>query len=271
MRIPAFIKQLAKFCDPDAIRYALGGVLCKSDGKGVEELVATDGRIIACVHCSREDGDSDTLNVVATSKALASPPVAAFKKPVSFDGKAIHHDGSSTTVDPIEGRFPRYEDVFDPIERDQSAYVSVKLDGELLRKSADLAAAMNADDQTKGITLFVKDATSAVYASCTNGEGYVARMAIMPRASDEPHQFPARPGEAAVEPQKSKAKPKKELVVQNCTVYPDGRRVSGETVNVTTRKTIAPPPETLDDDAISAAVTREPECVGMAFSVPEIE
>lgn len=262
MRIPSFIKQLAKFCDPDAIRYALSGIQCQSDGK-IEQLTATDGRILASVCCLSEE--QDTVTVVASGKSLSSMPAAALKKPVRFDGKSLHYNGGLQEVEAIEGRFPRYEDVFDPIHKDQSGYVSVKLDGELLRKLADLAAAMSDDSLTKGITLFVKDATSAVYASCTSTDGYYARMAIMPRASDDdkPHQFPPRPGEQPVEQPQPKPKRKKELVVQNCTVYPDGRRVPGETVNVTTGEVIAaaPPPEMLDDDAIAAAVTREPDAL----------
>lgn len=263
MRIPSFIKQLVKCCDHNAIRFALGGVKCSSDGK-VDTLTATDGRILACVSIESEDGAE--VDVVVDGKVLSSPPAAAFKKPVRFDGKTLQYGGSSTAVEAIEGRFPRYEEIFDPIHADQSGYVSVKLDGELLRKLADLAAAMSDDSHTKGITLFVKDAKSAVYASCTGTDGYYARMAIMPRASDDdkPHQFPPRPGEQPVEQPQPKPKRKKEMVVEYATVYPDGRRVPGETVNVTTGEVIAagPPPEMLDDDAIAEAVTREPDPIG---------
>jgi hypothetical protein len=270
MRIPAFIKQLAKFCDADSARFALGGVQCTSDGK-VEQLTATDGHVLANVWCYSED--RDTVSAIADGKVLSSPPVAAFKRPVRFDGKTLQYGGSFTTVEPIEGRFPRYEDVFDPIHEDESGYVSVKLDGELLRKLADLAAAMSDDSQTKGITLFVKDATSAVYASCNGADGYIARMAIMPRASDaaEPHNFPPRPGEQPVETPQPKAKG---VTRTECNTVPaEGVRAPRTTVSATTGvvEPPAPPPEMLDDDAIAAAVTREPECVGMAFSVPDIE
>jgi hypothetical protein len=61
--------------------------------------------------------------------------------------------------------------------------------------------------------------------------------------------------------------------VKHETVYADGRRETGPVVNVTTGvvEQPAPPPETLDDEVIAEAVTREPERVGMAFSVPDIQ
>lgn len=260
MRIPSFIKQLVKCCDANSVRYALGGVQCKSDGK-IEQLTATDGRILASVSCYSEDRDA--VSAIVDGKTIASPPAAAFKKPVRFDGKTLQHGGSSTQVEVIEGKFPRVEDVFDKIHDDATGYVGVKLDAELLGRLCSLSAAMNSDGQLKGVTLFVKDAESCVFAACTSTDGYTARLAIMPRAADDgkPHAFPPRPGEQPTEQPKPKRKGKKEMVVQNCTVYPDGRRVPGETVNVTTGEVVAaaPPPEMLDDDAIAEAVTREPE------------
>lgn len=265
MRIPSFIKQLAKCCDANAIRYALGGVQCKSDGK-IEQLTATDGRILATVYC--DDGDGDTVDAIVDGKVLSSPPAAAFKKPVRFDGSTLQHGGFSTQVTRIEGKFPRIEDIFDQIHDDASGYVAVKVDAELLSKLCSLSAAMNSSSDAKGLTFFVKDAQSCVFAACTSTDGYTARLAIMPRAADEgvPHAFPPRPGEQPAEQATPKKKRKKEMVVQNCTVYPDGRRVPGETVNVTTGEVIAaaPPPEMLDGDAIAEAVTREPEPVGAA-------
>ena len=265
MRIPAFIKQLAKFCDSASSRYALGGVQCKSDGK-IEQLTATDGRILASVCCYSED--RDTVDVIVDGKVLASPPVAAFKKSVKFDGKTLHHGGSSTQVEAIEGKFPRVEDVFAKIHDDAIGYVAVSVDAELLAKLCSLSAAMNNDGQAKGITLFVKDAQSCVFATCTSTDGYTARLAIMPRAAndDKPHQFPARPGEqpAAI----PKPTPKRVMRAKHETVHADGRRelcTAADNAPIGKRpRPASPPPEMLDDDAIAEAVAREPEpmCVG---------
>lgn len=273
MRIPSFIKQLAKCCDSNAVRYALGGVQCKSDGK-IEQLTATDGRILASVW--RFSEDRDEVSAIVDGKVLSSPPAAAFKSPVRFDGKTLQHGGSSTQVEAIEGRFPRVEDVFDKIHVDASGYVAVTLDAELLAKLCSLSAAMNKDGQAKGITLFVKDAQSCVFATCTSTDGYTARLAIMPRAADDdkPHQFPARPGEQPAE--KPKPTPKRVMRVTHETVHADGRRepcTAADNAPIGKRPRHAgPPPEMLDDDAIAEAVTREPEPVGAgSFVSPPLE
>lgn len=52
MRIPAFVKQLAKVCDTESSRYALGGIRCQSDGT-TAHLTATDGRVALCLSRAR--------------------------------------------------------------------------------------------------------------------------------------------------------------------------------------------------------------------------
>jgi hypothetical protein len=96
-------------------------------------------------------------------------------------------------------------------------------------------------EQTKGITLFVKDSQSCVFATCRNADA-VARMAIMPLACDDENwkpQFPAR------------------------TADPCGEGTDSSPVCIENKaKQPAPPPEMLDDDAIAEAVTREPDAIG---------
>lgn len=264
MKIPAFIKQLAKCCDSNAVRYALGGVQCLSDGK-TAQLTATDGRILVNVYYP--DEDEKPVSAIVDGKVIASPPVAAFKKPVEFDGSTLRHGGTESKVTPVEGRFPRIEDVFTAVhDKGTEGYASVTLDGELLGKLADLAATMSKGSAVQGITLFVKDPQSCVFATCRSSEGHVARMAIMPRASDDgkPFAFPPRPGEAPAEQAEAKPKKKREMIVQNTTVYPDGRRVPGETVNVTTGKVIAPAPvpEMMDDEQVAVAIA-EQDAIGI--------
>lgn len=268
MRIPSFIKQLANICDTASSRYALAGIKCQSDGV-TAQLTATDGRIIASVHYP--DDDSKKLDVIVDGKQLSAIPASAYRgkkeseKPV-FDGTTLRYGGTTTTPPLIDGRFPHYEDIFNPIHFDASGYTVVKLDPVYLRTLCDLASVVGGQFN-RGVTLFVKDAASCVFGYASSAEGYTARLAIMPLAADDPekeHQFPPRPGEQPVEQSKPQPKRKKEMIVQHCTAYPDGRRVPGETVNVTTGKVIAPapPPEMLDDDAIAAAVTSEPDAIG---------
>lgn len=288
MKVPAFIKQLAAFCDPSSSRYALGGIKCSSDGI-TAQLTATDGRILANVYYP--DDDTPKFDVIVDAKQLSSIPAAAHKsksesgKP-HFDGKTLRYGDTTTTPSLIDGRFPRYEDVFS-IHDKPEGYTVVKLDASYLRTLCDLASVVGGQ-ANKGVTLFVKDAQSAVFGYATSAEGHTARLVIMPLAADdggETPTFPPRPGEQPVEAPAPKPKAKREMRAKYETVYADGRREPGPTVNVTTgvveepaptktcaavidvaRKTVtsvdsipAPPPEVLEDDAIAAAVTREPE------------
>lgn len=195
MKVPAFIKQLAKCCDSESRRYALGGVQIVSDGKTCH-LTATDGRVLASVSYA-DDEETEPKPVSAIVSADDVPNAPVFKSPVFFDGKAWRQAGKVIAeATPIDGRFPRIEDVFD--KATSTGYVAVKLDATLLRKLCDLSASMNDDDRTKGITLYVKDAKSCVFAATSSTSGHVARMAIMPRHVDgwKPDAFPAKPGTA---------------------------------------------------------------------------
>lgn len=269
MKIPAFIKQLVKFCDNEASRYALGCIEAKSLN-GVAQLTATDGRMMANVYW-QDDGPA--MDVLVNGKQLASPPAAAFKgKGVEFDGSTLTHGTTSLKPEPCDGKFPRYEDIYDQIHNDPSGYVAVKLDAGMLRVLADMAGAVSGDTLKPSVCIWVKDTQSAVFAAAHSAGGtHTARLVQMPLAADDIHEYgyPPRPGEQPLPKTEAKPTRKKEMVVQNTTVYADGRRVPGETVNVTTGEVIAaaPPPEMLDDDAIAEAVTREPEPMAAVSSV----
>jgi len=225
MKIPVFIKALVRICDKESSRYALGGIECKSDGT-TAQLTATDGRILATVHYEDEDGKAFTA--IAPAKELSNGPAATYKAGVRYDGKQLRSGNSRSDIEPIDGKFPKYEPLF-TIHDAPDGYVSVQLDATLLRKLCDLSDAIN-DGPTRGIKLYVKDGTSCVFGATRGENGEVARLAIMPLATDGNYKtppFPARPGAESVD-----------------------------------EEAPAPPPETLDDDAIAEAVSREPEPIG---------
>lgn len=227
MEIPAFIKAISKFCDRAASRYALSGIECKSLD-GVAQLTASDGHCLANVYWP---DSGPAMDVLVDGKQLASPSAADFRSGVEFTGSVLKHGGSTTTPAPLDGRFPKIEQVL-TIHEDAEGYIAVTLDAALLRKLCDLCDAMNDAYDTKGITLYVKDYKSAVFATARSTEGHTARLAIMPRApSGEYLQPPFPPRPAAAE---SEGK---------------GQTVAG------------PPPECLDDEAIAAAVTAEPATI----------
>jgi hypothetical protein len=199
MKIPAFVKQMAKVCDTESSRYALGGIKCQSDGR-TAQLTATDGRILASVYFP--DEDRAALNVIVEGRLLASAPAASFKdaKGVRFDGQTLRHGGTRADVTPIEGRFPRFEDIF-TIHDDAAGYVPVKLDPAYLKTLCELAHGVGGE-MSKGIVLWIKDAQSCVFADARSGEGHVARLAIMPLASDDPKwplAYPLRPSAESVQ------------------------------------------------------------------------
>lgn len=201
MKIPTFIKQLAKVCDTESSRYALGGIKCQSDGH-TAQLTATDGRILATIHYADDDGGS--FDVIVGGKQLASIPAAAFKDRagVSFDGKTLRHGGTAVDLAPIDGRFPRFEDVFS-IHDEPDGYIAVKLDPAYLKTLCELAHGVGGD-ACKGVVLWVKDAQSCVFGDARSSEGHVARLAIMPLAADDAAHalaYPPRPGtERAADP-----------------------------------------------------------------------
>jgi hypothetical protein len=249
MKLYSWIKQLAKVCDTESSRYALGGIECKSDGV-TAQLTATDGRILATVRYPEDgDGTEAKMDCIVDGKALASPPAAAFKalRPhlmPHYNGTSLAYGGTTTSPPVIDGRFPRYEDLF-TIHDEPDGYVAVKLDPAYLKTLCELAHAMT-DGTFKGLTLFVKDSQSCVFATCRNADA-VARMAIMPLACDDENwkpQFPARTADPCSEGTDSSP-----VCIENKAKQP------------------APPPEMLDDDAIAEAVTREPEPMAVMSSV----
>lgn len=221
MKIPMFIKRIAKVCDSSNGRYSLSGIKCESDGT-TAKLTATDGRVLACVHW--HDSDAIEMDVIADAKQLSKHSAQAFRHSlgVRFDGESLR-GGASGAVEHVGDRFPDYERIL-PDTLD--GYVGVRLDATLLRKLCDLSIDMNDDDVRKGITLFVKDHTSCVFGTTVSDEGHVARFAIMPRASDDMErkpEWPERPGVSAAESVEEDDQP-------------------------------SPPPECMDDDHVAAAV-----------------
>lgn len=237
MKIPVFIKALARICDKESSRYALGGIECKSDGK-IAQLTATDGRILATVHYPDDYGRETDFLAIVPGNQLSTGPAAAYKEGVYLDGQYLRsgkNRGSKVEVEIIDGKFPTYEELF-TIHDGADGYTSVCLDPALLRKLCDLSDAMNGSEDTKGITLYVKDGKSCVFGTTTGEDGSIARLAIMPRAADGKYKtppFPARPG-----------------------AEPPAAESEGE-------ETPAPPPEFMDDEAVGACVNDEPPALGV--------
>jgi hypothetical protein len=203
MKLPSFIRQLVRCCDSESSRYALGGVKCES-ASAMSTVTATDGRQLVTVSYADDPG-TGTVDTIIDGKSLAKAvaAVAAKNTPVKLDGATVCSRGGHSSVQVIEGRFPRYEDVFGIYEDDPADYVCTKLDPDLLGKLCDVFSATQGDSASKGVDVWVKDCSSPVYFARTTAEGECIRAVLMPLAADDPDakvvSFPAKGVTAPVE------------------------------------------------------------------------
>ena len=146
------VRSVVYATDDESSRYALGAVLLEVKDNTLT-LVATDGRRLACVEIDpAEEQNVDDRNVLVPSHALATMASIAAGNPdsaVQLDATPSEVvatiDGAIVTARQIDGRFPRWRDVFPKREATPSV-VNVQ---ELL--SATKAAAIVATENSKGI------------------------------------------------------------------------------------------------------------------------
>ncbi len=139
MLVPKNVFCISKACDTESSRYALGGVLVERDPEGNPVAVATDGRRLAVVSWTEDDGaeypvdggDAESVDGFSTiidkshwdEAGKAARKVAKSSKPIlrnvlleeSANGKV-----SLSTFDlesrraiatrPIEGKFPKWRE-----------------------------------------------------------------------------------------------------------------------------------------------------------------
>ena len=177
-RIPAdqfcrAVKSVVYATDDDSSRYALGAVLVEMKA-GTVTLVATDGRRLSSVEIEVDQAtdDSQTLvpeRAIRAIAALASHTDGAVQ--LETNGKEIvaSCDDASVTARLVEGRYPRWRDVFP--ERDAKA--SLADINTLL--SAVRAAAVVTTEQSKGLDFsFTAEGMMLHGQSSESGESTVA-------------------------------------------------------------------------------------------------
>lgn len=259
MRLPKFIKKIIGCTDNESSRYALGGVKCEFNGEQ-STCVATDGRKLIAVTYA-DDSGGESFDAVVDGKSLSKAVTAVTQGNISYarithDNGAVRVDGMTVndvptlitaTATAVDGRFPRYEDVFGIYADPPSDYVCVKLDPTLLSQLLDVYKSAQSQ-VNRGVHFWVhtrKATTSPVYMHMKAMDGELIRAILMPLAADDDDgstgivSYP-KPSEVATE------QPEPEPVV------------SGG------------PPECLDDDVIAAAVTAEPEPVGVGSWIPPV-
>lgn len=122
LEIPAadlgrMIRRTIFACDEESTRYALGGTLVEPDGDGLA-LIGTDGRRLArqtgsCTYLGERPPGSPVFPVRAW-KVLLKHLDEGVAVGLAFDRNSAHVDAGAVKLWTrlVEGRFPRYQDVF---------------------------------------------------------------------------------------------------------------------------------------------------------------
>ena len=242
MRIPKFLKNIIKFCDTEASRYALCGVKCEHKD-GVSVYTATDGRALTSVSFVDTEHEGDAVDAVVDGKPLAKAFTAAgrsrgSKLPTLLEfekGMAqVCGDGQATATT-HEGRFPRYGDV---MPADSAGHVVTRLDASLLKAIAELYASL--DMPKPFVDVYVHESKrEAVLFAATTDHGEVVRTVLMPMACDGQTLPPFPPAASA------------EVAEED--------------------NTPAPPPELVDDEVLAASLSDADvdECDDIADDTPD--
>jgi hypothetical protein len=178
MRLPSFIKAIVGCTDAESSRYSLGGVKCES-AENVSIITVTDGRKLLSVSYGDE---CDPVDCIIEAKPLTKAYTAAAVKGRNtvfevVDGKAMVVGGAGAATAPlIDGKFPRWRDVFG----DTSAHKQIGVKPELL---IDLLAVFKAAG-VEGVRVYVGDAENALYFAGTAPTGEVLRAVLMPMSLD---------------------------------------------------------------------------------------
>lgn len=145
------VRSVIYATDKESSRYALGAVLVEVKGDTVT-LVATDGRRLSRVEIEHDLAvdDSQTLvskKALATLATLADAAGDEYSVQLQASKSCLVAEIAGTTVTAtlVDGRFPRWRDVFP--ERDAKATAVDR--GELL--AATRAAAIVTTEQSKGV------------------------------------------------------------------------------------------------------------------------
>lgn len=176
-RIPAdqfcrAARAVAYATDEDSNRFALGSVLVEMAG-GVVTFVATDGRRLSCyeVEVDQATDDGTTMipaRAIATIAAAAAHSEGAVQLEANSTEVVATIDGTVIHARLVEGRFPRWRDVFP--ERDVKP--TIVNAAELL--AATRQAAICTSEQSKGVTVAItKEGIHLTARSSEAGESSV--------------------------------------------------------------------------------------------------
>lgn len=204
MRLPSFIKAIVGCTDTESSRYSLGGVKCDS-ADNVSCLTVTDGRKLLNVSYGDE---CDPVDCIIEAKPLVKAFAAAnakgrntvFEVVEGGSGqKAMVVGGAGAATAPlIEGKFPRWRDVFG----DTSAHKQLGVKPDLL---IDVLAVFKAAG-VEGVRVYVAGPENALYFAATAPTGEVIRAVLMPMSLDA-QPFPGEFGSESASESEEIAEP----------------------------------------------------------------
>lgn len=165
------VKAVAYACDSESSRYALGAVLIDvSDASPT--FVATDGRRLSAVQ-TEVDQDVDDSTTLVPAAAIRFAATLAERSDGSVQIEATSSDvvfswpGCTLTARLIDGRFPRWRDVFPEQSSEPHSVDRIEL------LTATRAAAVVASEQSKGIAYDFADSLTLTGKSSEYGEAKV--------------------------------------------------------------------------------------------------
>jgi DNA polymerase-3 subunit beta len=158
--------------DNESSRYALGAVLVEMRD-GVVHFVSTDGRRLSEFHADVDQATDNSQSLVPAHAMLAIAAITDSKKrgvQLQTNGREIvaSTDDGSVTARLVDGRFPRWTDVF-PERQAKAAKVEI---AALI--SATRAAAIVTSEQSKGVDYtFTETGITLAGQSAESGESRV--------------------------------------------------------------------------------------------------
>lgn len=154
-RIPAdqfvrAIRSTSYATDKESSRYALGAVLVEMR-EGTLTFVGTDGRRLAAFECEVDQDTDDSTKLIPNRAASVMASMAGHSaEAVQLEANASEvvatHDGTVVTARLVEGRFPRWRDVFP--ERDVQSSLVIPAELEAATRQAKIVTS----EQSKGVT-----------------------------------------------------------------------------------------------------------------------
>ena len=213
---------LVTHCDPGSSRYAFGGIRFERDAEGTPYAVATDSRRLIVTTWTEPnaadypgpaslcDNPAEFSVVVPIDACKKAPRLVKLGKKLLKDRPILGNvllDEAETNgrvplfatdlencvalePKPVEGRFPKWRDVFPAYHAGNS--LSVCIDPFLLAETLKSVGALATTDEKRAVVLTIKDKHSPVLVSASL-DGVDAAGAVMPLDSDKTGDEPERP------------------------------------------------------------------------------